>query len=235
MRETMKIERIKTYIKGLDKEMSGGIPAGSLVLIAGKPGTMKSSLAFSILYNNALEEDMTGVYVTLEQGGKSLQANMDSLGMSISALEKEFSVLDLGMIRKKLIELGNQTWLEVFKMYVKNLKKNMDINLLVIDSLDVLDVMAKFENPREELFHIFQWLKEMDVTTLAVTEMRQGSNEFCKHGEDFLSDGIIHLDMRRKEDSVNLFLSILKMRQTNHKRGYFPLILDKDGFEIVSE
>ena len=231
----MKITRIKTFIKGLDKEMSGGVPEGSVVLIAGKPGTMKSSLAFNILYHNANIDDVSGVYVTLEQSRESLLSNMDGLGMKLGGLEKEISVLDLGMIRKKLTQLTNQTWMEVFKMYLQNLKKNMDIKVVVIDSLPVLEVMAKFQNPREELFHFFEWLRDMDVTAFLITEMQQGSDQFCKYDEDFLSDGIIHLDLKRENNMVNLFLGVVKMRQTGHKRGYSPLIFDKDGFEIVSD
>ena len=30
----MKIKRVKTFVKGLDKEMEGGIPEGSMVMIA---------------------------------------------------------------------------------------------------------------------------------------------------------------------------------------------------------
>jgi circadian clock protein KaiC len=229
------MKRIKSYVKGLDKEMQGGIPEGSVVLVAGKPGTMKSSFAFNILYHNANKDDKSGVYVTLEQGRESLLANMEGLGMKLSGLEKEISVLDLGMIRKKLIQLTNQTWMEVFKMYLKNLKKNMDIKLVVIDSLPILEVMAKFTSPREELFHFFEWLRDMNVTAFLITEMEQGSDKFCKNSEDFLSDGIVHLDLRRDDNQVNLYLSIVKMRQTSHKRGYFPLIFDKDGFEIVTD
>jgi len=231
----MKIKRIKTFIKGLDKEMSGGVPEGSVVLIAGKPGTMKSSLAFNILYHNANIDDVSGVYVTLEQSRESLLSNMDGLGMKLGGLEKEISVLDLGMIRKKLTQLTNQTWMEVFKMYLQNLKKNMDIKVVVIDSLPVLEVMARFQHPREELFHFFEWLRDMDVTAFLITEMQQGSDQFCKYDEDFLSDGIMHLDLKREGTQVNLFLSVVKMRQTGHKRGYSPLIFDKDGFEIVND
>jgi KaiC/GvpD/RAD55 family RecA-like ATPase len=231
----MKVKRIKTYVKGLDEEMQGGIPEGSVVLIAGKPGTMKSSLAFNILYHNANKDDKSGVYVTLEQGRDSLLANMDGLGMKLGGLEKEISVLDLGMIRKKLIQLTNQTWMEVFKMYLKNLKKNMDISLVVIDSLPILEVMARFTSAREELFHFFEWLRDMDVTAFLITEMEQDSERFCQYSEDFLADGIIHLDLKRDGNMVNLFLGIVKMRQTNHKRSYLPLIFDRDGFEIVTD
>lgn len=231
----MKTKRIKTYVKGLDEVMQGGIPEGSVVMVAGKPGTMKSSFAFNILYHNANKDDCSGVYVTLEQSRDSLLSNMDGLGMKLGGLEKEISVLDLGMIRKKLVQLTNQTWMEVFKMYLKNLKKNMDIDLVVIDSLPILEVMARFDSPREELFHFFEWLRDMDITAFLITEMEQGSDKFCQNSEDFLADGIMHLDLRRDENDVKLWLSIVKMRQTHHSRAYLPLIFDTDGFEVVTD
>ncbi len=229
------IKRVKTYVKSLDEQLSGGIPENHVVLIAGKPGTMKSSLAFNILYNNANRDDISGVYVTLEQSRDSLLVNMEGLGMTMAGLEREISVLDLGMIRKKLTQLTNQTWMEVFQMYLKNLKKNMDIKLVVIDSLPVLEVMAKFDNPRDDLFKFFEWLRDLEVTAFLITEMQQDTEQFAQFGEDFLADGIVHLDLKRDMNTVNLFLSVVKMRQTPHKRGYYPLIFDKNGFELVAD
>jgi len=34
---------------------------------------------------------------------------------------------------------------------------------------------------------------------------------------------------------VNLFLSVVKMRMTKHDRAYYPVIVDKEGFEIVTQ
>ncbi len=229
------MQRIKTYVKGLDESTSNGIPKGHIVLIAGKPGTMKSSLAFNILYKNADEEAIPGAYVTLEQSRESLLENMKGLGMDLSGLEGSMSILDLAMIRKKLTNLSKQTWLEVFKMYVENLRKNMKIELLVIDSMPVLELMGNFENPRNELFNLFEWLRDLGLTTFLIAEMKQGSDQFSDNDEDFLADGIIHLDLKREGSSVNLFLSVVKMRKSNHRRGYFPLILDMNGFEIVTD
>lgn len=229
----MPARRIRTYIRGLDDQLQGGIPEGHVVLVAGKPGTMKSSLAFNVLFNNA-KNNGNGVYVTLEQGKESMLDNMSGMGMDIAGLEKRMSVLDISMIRKKLKQLSNQSWLEVFKMYLGNLKKSMDLGLLVVDSLPVLKVMAKFNDPRDDLFRLFEWLRDLKVTTFLIAEMAQDTEKFCQDGEDFLSDGIIHIDMRRDDRVVNLFLSIVKMRKTAHSRGYFPLIFDKGGFEVVT-
>ncbi len=226
--------RVRTYIRGLDEQLQGGIPKAHIVLLAGKPGTMKSSVAFNMLHNNAKNDGIGCVYVTLEQSRESLLENMAGLGMDIKGLESKLSVLDLGLIRKKLKQLANKSWLEVFKMYIDNLDRTMDIGILVIDSLPVLEVMAKFEDPRDDLFRFFEWLRELEITTFLIAEMEQDSDKFCQYGEDFLSDGIVHLDLRRDDRQVNLFLSVVKMRKTAHRRGYYPLIFDEGGFEAVT-
>lgn len=231
----MAIERVKTYIKGLDEIISGGVPKRHCMLIVGQPGTMKSSLGYYILYMNAKHEGKKGVHISLEQSRSSLAQAMTNMGMAVTPdVGDKISILDLGFIRKKMTQLSSQTWLEVFKMYTQNLKDNMDFEIMILDSLPVLETLARFDDPREDLFHFFEWLKDMDITTFVIHEMPQGTDRFAKYGEDFLSDGIMHLDLKREKQTVNLFLSVMKMRSTKHKRGYFPLIYDKRGFEIVT-
>ena len=231
----MDVERVPTFVRGLDEQLDGGVPKGDVILIAGKPGTMKSSMGFNIVWNNARNNSIPGAYVTLEQSRDSLLINMNGLGMPIENLERHISILDLGMIRKKLTQLTDETWLEVFKMYVQNLRKNMAIDIMVIDSLPVLEIMAKFKDPRDDLFHFFEWLRDLEVTTFLIAEMEQESDRFSKNGEDFLADGILHLDLKREQNNVNLYGSVVKMRKTAHKRGYYPLIYDRKGFELVNE
>src|SRR2546428_7489643 len=85
-----------THIDGLDADLlSGGIPKGSVVLLAGAPGTMKSSVAFTTLFNNALR-GRRGVYMSLEQGRDSLVHHMRGLGMDPDAAGGNLSLLALG-------------------------------------------------------------------------------------------------------------------------------------------
>ncbi len=227
-----KINRIKTYVKGLDKNLKGGIPEGSVILLAGPPGSMKSSIAFNILYHNALDKDKRSVYISLEETRDSLIENMQGLGMDWNEVDRKLSILDLGLIRSRVSELDNMDWIQVFRRYVKNLKKNIDNELLVIDSLPVLKTMARFEDSRRDLFKFFEWLRSMKLTVIVVHETPMEKLEFSEAGEGFLSDGIIHMELKRKQSNMNLFMSTLKMRKTDHPRDYFPLIFD-DGFELV--
>ena len=117
----MATERIKTYIEGFDSKLNGGIPKGHVVLIAGEPGSMKSSVAFHMLYHSALQNQTGGVYVTLEQGRENLLDHMANLGMDITKVEKLLSVVDLSLIRKMCTwvkeELGADTPLHLTRFY----------------------------------------------------------------------------------------------------------------------
>ena len=225
---------IKTYIEGFDEKMRGGIPEGSVVLLVGQPGTMKSSVAFNMLYNGAKEENLKGLYVTLEQSSKSLAKHMRSLGMNPDDIGETLEVIDIGLIRKKLTQLQDQSWVQVFKMYAKNLKETNDYQLLVIDSLPVLNVLAKFDNPREELFHLFEWLRDLGVTTVLITEMDADTKKLSEYGEDFLADGIIYLRMAEIGDiSVQRQIRCVKMRAVNHNSDYHSLLFDDGAFKAT--
>jgi RecA/RadA recombinase len=54
------MDRVRTYIAGMDEYLEGGIPRGFATLICGRPGSMKSSLAYSILYKNAIRDEGWG-------------------------------------------------------------------------------------------------------------------------------------------------------------------------------
>ncbi len=232
MSENSDSKRVKTYVKGLDESLQGGVPENSIVLLAGSPGTMKSSLGFYILYHNALEKGKKGVYISLEESRDSLIKNMAGLGMDWENVSKNLSILDLGLIRSRMNELDKSAWTEVFKMYVKNLRKNLENEFLVIDSMPVLETMGDFKEPRKDLFMIYDWLRQLEVTVFLVHEMPVNEIYFTPAGEGFLSDGIFHLELRRDMNTVDLYLSVLKLRKTHHDRNYFPLIYD-GAFEIV--
>jgi len=117
----MAVSRIKTYVRGFDDALAGGLPEGYITLIAGAPGTMKSSLCFSVLYNNALVEGRKSAYFTLEEGKDILLEHMQGLGFTEEKAFKNLSVLDMGTIRKNLNFLqARGTWIELFKMYASS-------------------------------------------------------------------------------------------------------------------
>jgi len=230
------MERIKTYIERMDERLEGGIPKGSVSLICGTPGCMKSSLAYSILYKNAVKGNLKGLYITLEQEISSLKKQMEMLGMQEES--EKLAIVDHKMIDK---ELGTEIRFELnlvkkVKYYVDAILKREDYDLIAIDPLNALYSLTVIKNPRREVYHFFEGLREKGITSFLISEMNQGDDRFGKYGvEDFLADAIIHLDFKREKDILERYLGVVKMRCTNHDLQYFPLFYNKDGFVIYTK
>ncbi|MFQ5909506.1 MAG: RAD55 family ATPase [Thermoplasmata archaeon] len=233
-----KAQRIGTYVEGLDRHMEGGIPIGYTILVCGPSGSMKSTFAFNILHNASKDNDLKGLYISMEQSKDNLLAHMASLGMDASTA-RNMNVVDMGRLRR---ELGKkpEDWFDTLYSQLKRYKEEFNCDILVLDSLDALFALTALENPRNQLFHFFEDLRELGTTSLLVSEMPRNEIVFGKYGvEEFLSDGIIHLRFREIEigrmPSVRRYIGIVKMRGTNHDLDYYPLLVEKGRFEIVVE
>ena len=223
---------LKTYIEGFDSEMEGGIPQGHVVLISGPPGTMKSSLAYSILYNNARFENVKCLYVCFEQSKKSLNFQMSKLAMADKEVEKNINILDLSKIRKAVTEDEQKPWLDAMKKMLVDLKVEKPFELMVMDSLPALEILSNFRSKRSNLFHLFEWLRDQDITALLITEIP--GETAVLYDEEFLADGIIHLLME-KEGKVDVYrrMRCVKMRGVKHQTGYFTLEYRNGRFHVT--
>lgn len=227
--------RLKTFIEGFDRILEGGIPQGHTVLVAGTPGTMKSSLTYYMLYNHALESKMVSVYVTLEQSRESLLRQMEKMGMDSEKVKDLVHVLDLAIIRKKLKEIsGGTSWMQVFKTYITNLKENLKFDILVVDSMEVLETMAEIRNRRTDLFYLFEWMRDLGVTVLLISESSADRLIDGKYDEGYLSDGIITLKMQVIRDvEMQRRIRCVKMRETNHDPSYHSLLYNNGRFQVT--
>lgn len=232
-------DRIPTYIKGLDPLLEGGIPKKYIVLLCGHAGTMKSSVGFSLLYNSNKDHGTKGIYLTLEQSKESILEHMSRLGMSSEGME-DLVVIDLAKVRKDMVKDKQKSehidWPTAILSALRNYKEAYDCEVLVFDSLAALYALTTFNNPRAELFHFFEQLRDLKITNFLISEMPTDKMVYGLYGiEDFLSDGIIHLKVEQSSNATNLYLGIVKLRKTNHPRGFFPLIYDNGRFEIVTQ
>lgn len=221
---------IPTYVAELDEALGGGIPEGSVVLLCGNPGTMKTSLAFNMLYHNS-RNGQKGLYITLEESGRDLRSAMEKMGMG-EFRESELYLLDMGVIRLELSEkeVGTE-WLAVLSGIIEEAVKTSSHSLMVLDSLEALYALEATRDPRRELFHFFAFLKELGVTALLISEVPFGTQGLTDHGVDFLADGIILLKQFEVGDSdVQVRLRCAKMRKARHERGYFTVDFEKGRF-----
>jgi len=222
------MERIKTHIENFDEIMNGGIPAGSVVLVSGATGTLKSSFAYYVLYSNANEKKP--LYISLEQSRESLESQMSGLGMEKGRVK----IIERKDVGRGLGDIKEVSFMEMLSGYMKKLKKETDYGLLVLDSVPVLEVIAEMKKPRSELFKFFDSLRELNITSFLITEMPHGSNTYGKHDEDFLSDGIIHLKIEQIGDiKTQRRIRCVKMRSTKHSSDWYTLLFGEGKFQVA--
>lgn len=248
LKKKQELKRIKLYIDGFDEQLKGGIPEGYITLICGTCGTMKTSIAFNILYNEALN-GKTGLYVSLEQSAKSLLEHAENMGYDLSKINlvvmsdisklKEkikyvksskggsLIISDLGAIRKQIkgTKIGpSGDWLNVIKNIIKKFKAETQCDLFVLDSLSALYVLSNFDDPRTKLFYIFEFLRDAGLTTFLISEMPLNKSKYSEYEvEDYLADGIILLQHTEKFRKVMREISIVKMRATDCNTDVFTL------------
>ncbi len=236
----MEIKKTPTMVDGLDEILGGGLPLGHVVLISGLPGTMKSTLAYAILEHNARERHAKAVYVTLEQSRSSLLAQMATMGFDTEAVRGDVHLLDVGAIQKEIGKTATKPWLEFLRRSLTTSKEIDGVDLVVIDSLEALEVLAKFEDRRTELFQLFEWLRDLGATTLVLTESSPEATFLGleapppRKDETFLADGIIELKMHPITDvEVQRRIRVVKMRGSNHKTGFHALVFEDGRFQVT--
>ncbi len=97
---------VLTHIEGFDQYLEPGIPWGSVCLVCGGPGTLKTTFTFSLLYNNMKLKSQKGLYISLEQSKESLLINMNKLGLN-EINPESLEIADYGTLRlmlKKALE-----------------------------------------------------------------------------------------------------------------------------------
>ena len=85
---------------------------------------------------------------------------------------------------------------------------------------------------RAEFRRLFRWLKDRGLTTVITAERGEGS--LTRHGlEEYVSDCVILLDHRVREQISSRRLRIVKYRGTKHGADEYPFLIDERGMSIL--
>jgi circadian clock protein KaiC len=222
-------DRIPTFIDGFDNKIGGGIKKGQVILLAGTPGTMKSSIALNILSNSVTKLGVNVLYLSIEESKDSLLVGMRHLGLG-DVDESRFFIVDIGKLRLEHSDADiGRDWFKILKEYLRKKVENEGVRIIVIDSLTAVYSLTTIQNPRQELFHFFGFLKRLDVTAILISETQPQGNPFGPYHEDYLADGTILLKfVDVGESDVQLRIRAVKMRHTKIHHGYLTLLF-RDG------
>ncbi len=222
------IERVPTGIPGLDELIQGGFEKGSVVIVAGGPGTGKTTMAAQFLYNGAVEHDEPGVLLNLEQSGENFKTHMRLFRMDFDELEKK------GLI--SILTYNPNEIIDVIKGGGGMLRDAMDsigAKRFAVDSLTAMIVFYERDyDARKALVNLFSSVRNWNVTTLAVLESNIVESHTIYPTVEFLSDGVILLRTYYEGNVRNHALEILKMRATDHSKDISPYFVTDTGIVV---
>ncbi len=230
MKKINKIERIETGIPGLDKLIEGGIPSGTLNILAGHCGTGKGTFAMQFLHYGAKEKNEPGLYISLEKEPKEILENSDRSNWDLEDLIK----------KKKLsiIKLELQKF-DTLRRAIGDEIDRIDAKRLVIDPFSLLTAyLNNVYDVRKALTALTREVKQLDCTALAIVDTEEGKQALSSTGfEEFAVSGVIVLDLILKKDSNSFIRTVLiiKMARTNHSLKLVPLEIGGDGISTYPE
>ncbi len=236
------MDKVKTYISGLDELIEGGLVKNSTTLVTGKTGTGKSSFCVSFIYFGAMSGE-SGIYILTEETAQSIREEAKNIfGFGLERLEEQ-NLLKILTIKP---EFPTQTSTieesKILKIYIYDLVdqiseivKEINAKRVVFDSTSILELFIgdKYLG-RLAIAYLINSLKQMNVTSFLVGTIPESSEDLSTLGIiEFLVDGIIKLEFVPIAEEFKRTLSIRKMRQVNHSTLIHPFEITRDGIKVL--
>ncbi|MEK6852468.1 MAG: ATPase domain-containing protein [Nanoarchaeota archaeon] len=219
--------RVSTGIFGLDGKIEGGFERGSISLVAGSPGTGKSTFAIQFLIDG-LSKGENVLYITFEESQEKIFKHMERFGWDLRRFEKEgkFSFLNYTpeRVEKFIAEGGGD-----IEFYLE--KRN--IHRVVIDSITYFLLMSKDEyQSRKALLELISMLKRVKCSTLMTLERVPKDYKYAY--AEFVADNLIFLYNKRTNGVKTRMLEVFKMRGTKHPSKLFRIKITDKGIKVYN-
>jgi circadian clock protein KaiC len=229
------MDRIKTGIKGFDKLVEGGLPAGKSILMSGTPGTCKTIFALQFLHNGATMYDQNGLYISFEEKSEHLHNQAKQFGWEFDKLLPKVKVIS--MPAKNIKETTAQ---EIIK-----LAEEHKIQRLVIDSLSALSINTPctFATATELtditikrfLYSFINDLRDIKQPVTSLLISQTSDHQLSRDGvSEFICDGIIHINFETLGGKYSRSLIVRKMRETKNDEDLHPLEIGNKGLVVHS-
>ena len=222
-------KRLSTGSPVLDAMMSGGIPEGDSLLIAGPSGTGKSLLATQFIAAG-LRAGEPGIMAVFEERPDEYAARAAGFGLDFAP-----SLADgrLEIIYLRPLDLSVD---EMMQALIDAVQRT-GAKRLVIDSLAGFELALApgFRTDfRESLYRMIFALTGIGITILSTLEMEETFDKlpFSSYLISFLTDDIIRMRYVEIDGQLRNIIMVLKMRGGRHSRDIREYEITSDGIVI---
>ena len=232
---TRGLAKALTGILGLDEITRGGLPAGRPTLVSGSAGSGKTLFGLEFLVRGATQYGEPGVFISFEETLPDLAKNAASLGFDLKQLVAQGKLfLDFVQISRTEIAETGEYDLDGLFIRIADAVQRVGAKRVVLDTIEAL--FSELPNPgilRAEIRRLFGWLKDKGLTTV-ITAERDRPDRLTRHGiEEFVSDCVIVLDHRIREEISTRRLRVVKYRGSTHGTNEYPFLIDEHGISVL--
>lgn len=226
-------EVLTSGMSGLDDILRGGFPANSMYLIAGVPGSGKTTLGMQFLIAG-VEAGETCLYVTLSESEAEIQQVARSHGWNLNKLHiSELIPSDqnlspdgqLTVFNPSEFELGETT--QAMMAEVERLRPKR----VVIDSLSELRLVAQHAlRFRRQILGLKQFFMGRDCTVLLLDDR---SSMLGEEQLESIAHGVVVLEhLANQYGAERRRLRVSKLRGVGFRGGYHDFAIRAGGIDI---
>ncbi len=183
---------VPTGFRDLD-ELTNGLHDGQLIVVAGRPGTGKSTIGMDFLRSASIGHSQASVLFSLEMGKSEITMRLLSAEARIPLQRIRTGTLnddDWNKLARRMGEVAqapmfiddspNMTMMEI-RAKARRLKQRHDLRLVVVDYLQLMTSPKRVENRQQEVAEMSRSLKllakELNVPVVAVSQLNRGAEQ----------------------------------------------------------
>ena len=183
---------VSTGFRELD-ELTNGLHAGQLIVVAGRPAMGKSTIGLDFLRAASIKHQMTSVLFSLEMGRSEITMRLLAAEAQIwlsNLRTGKMTDADWNRLARRMGEIAqaplfiddspNLSMMEI-RAKARRLKQRHELRLVVVDYLQLMTSPKRVENRQQEVAEMSRSLKllakELEVPVVAISQLNRGAEQ----------------------------------------------------------
>jgi KaiC/GvpD/RAD55 family RecA-like ATPase len=227
-KEQLNNHTISWGLEELD-ELLGMLRPGTVLLIEGEPGTGKTSLALTLIANNAEKAGGKGTYVTIGETSNKLIYQAESMNIHLKRLSDE------GLVKIKEFPILSDP--RIIDQITATIAESSEASeLVVVDSISpLLKVLKDYISKRAWIqTSLYSFTSVRDFTLVLVADKILVNDEDLKILE-FIADAVVELAKSQETTgALERFINVKKFRGREVMVTSIPFEITRNGIMILN-